>query len=70
MPAVEPKVAREAEVTRLKGPAGRVVTNMETSLEIPTATSVFPMPVSSAMTPRSLSRCTRILASARSCRRS
>ncbi len=44
MPAVEPKVAREAEVTRLKGPAGRVVTNMEASLEVPTATSVRAIP--------------------------
>jgi 2-oxoglutarate decarboxylase len=44
MPAAEPKVAREAEITRLKGPAGRVVSNMETSLTVPTATSVRAIP--------------------------
>ena len=44
-PGGEPKAApREAEVTRLKGPAGRVVTNMEASLEVPTATSVRAIP--------------------------
>ncbi|HLS02377.1 MAG TPA: hypothetical protein VK054_10440, partial [Beutenbergiaceae bacterium] len=32
------------EVERLRGPAARVVTNMETSLEVPTATSVRTMP--------------------------
>jgi 2-oxoglutarate dehydrogenase E1 component len=37
-------VAREAEITRLKGPAGRVVINMEASLEVPTATSVRAIP--------------------------
>src|SRR5699024_4897353 len=32
------------EVERLRGPAARVVTNMETSLQVPTATSVRAMP--------------------------
>jgi 2-oxoglutarate decarboxylase len=44
LPTTQPKVAREAEVVRLKGPASRVVTNMESSLEIPTATSVRAIP--------------------------
>jgi 2-oxoglutarate dehydrogenase E1 component len=44
VPSVTPKPIREAEVTRLKGPAGRVVTNMEASLEVPTATSVRAIP--------------------------
>jgi 2-oxoglutarate decarboxylase len=35
---------RDAEVTRLRGPAARVVTNMETSRELPTATSVRAVP--------------------------
>ncbi|HLS13767.1 MAG TPA: multifunctional oxoglutarate decarboxylase/oxoglutarate dehydrogenase thiamine pyrophosphate-binding subunit/dihydrolipoyllysine-residue succinyltransferase subunit, partial [Beutenbergiaceae bacterium] len=34
----------EGEAKRLKGPAGRVVKNMETSLEVPTATSVRTIP--------------------------
>src|SRR5690625_1821363 len=34
----------EGEATRLRGPAARVVTNMETSLEVPTATSVRTIP--------------------------
>src|SRR5699024_1303118 len=34
----------EGEATRLKGPAGRVVKNMETSREVPTATSVRTIP--------------------------
>ncbi|WP_241237133.1 multifunctional oxoglutarate decarboxylase/oxoglutarate dehydrogenase thiamine pyrophosphate-binding subunit/dihydrolipoyllysine-residue succinyltransferase subunit [Georgenia faecalis] len=34
----------EDEVTRLRGPAARVVTNMESSLELPTATSVRAIP--------------------------
>jgi 2-oxoglutarate dehydrogenase E1 component len=34
----------EVEVTRLRGPAARVVSNMETSLEVPTATSVRAVP--------------------------
>ncbi len=44
VPTIEPKVAREAEVTRLKGPSGRVAVNMEASLEVPTATSVRAIP--------------------------
>jgi multifunctional 2-oxoglutarate metabolism enzyme len=40
----EPKTPRDADVIRLKGPAGRVVTNMEASLEVPTATSVRAIP--------------------------
>jgi len=39
-----PATAEEPRVTRLKGPAGRVVTNMEASLEVPTATSVRAVP--------------------------
>ncbi|MEJ5869313.1 multifunctional oxoglutarate decarboxylase/oxoglutarate dehydrogenase thiamine pyrophosphate-binding subunit/dihydrolipoyllysine-residue succinyltransferase subunit [Pseudokineococcus sp. 5B2Z-1] len=35
---------REDEVVRLRGPAARVVTNMEASLEVPTATSVRAVP--------------------------
>ncbi|MDO5700704.1 MAG: multifunctional oxoglutarate decarboxylase/oxoglutarate dehydrogenase thiamine pyrophosphate-binding subunit/dihydrolipoyllysine-residue succinyltransferase subunit [Bowdeniella nasicola] len=34
----------EDAITKLRGPAARVVTNMETSLEIPTATSVRSIP--------------------------
>ncbi|HEX2810906.1 MAG TPA: multifunctional oxoglutarate decarboxylase/oxoglutarate dehydrogenase thiamine pyrophosphate-binding subunit/dihydrolipoyllysine-residue succinyltransferase subunit, partial [Kineosporiaceae bacterium] len=34
----------ETEVVRLKGPQARVVTNMESSLEVPTATSVRAVP--------------------------
>ena len=34
----------EGEATRLRGPAARVVSNMETSLEVPTATSVRSIP--------------------------
>ena len=37
--------APEAEVQPLRGPAARVVTNMEASLEVPTATSVRGVPV-------------------------
>jgi 2-oxoglutarate dehydrogenase E1 component len=37
-------VPDEADVVRLKGPAARVVTNMEASLEVPTATSVRAIP--------------------------
>ena len=45
VPTTQPKVTpRDAEVVRLKGPAGRVVTNMEASLEVPTATSVRAIP--------------------------
>ncbi|MFI7589814.1 multifunctional oxoglutarate decarboxylase/oxoglutarate dehydrogenase thiamine pyrophosphate-binding subunit/dihydrolipoyllysine-residue succinyltransferase subunit [Spongisporangium articulatum] len=43
-PSTAPKETREAEVVRLRGPAGRVVANMETSLEVPTATSVRAVP--------------------------
>ncbi len=42
-PAPRPASA-EIDITRLKGPAARVVTNMETSLEVPTATSVRAVP--------------------------
>ena len=42
-PAPRPASA-EIDVVRLKGPAARVVTNMETSLELPTATSVRAVP--------------------------
>jgi multifunctional 2-oxoglutarate metabolism enzyme len=42
-PAPRPERA-EIEVVRLKGPATRVVANMETSLEVPTATSVRAVP--------------------------
>ncbi|WP_372593562.1 2-oxo acid dehydrogenase subunit E2, partial [Actinotalea sp.] len=42
---VEHPSAREAEtVDRLRGPAARVVANMESSLEVPTATSVRAVP--------------------------
>ena len=50
-PVPAPAVAAEApkptaaEVVALKGPAARVVTNMETSLTVPTATSVRAVPV-------------------------
>jgi 2-oxoglutarate decarboxylase len=37
-------VSAEPEVLRLKGPAARVVANMEASLEVPTATSVRAIP--------------------------
>ncbi|MBX9246678.1 multifunctional oxoglutarate decarboxylase/oxoglutarate dehydrogenase thiamine pyrophosphate-binding subunit/dihydrolipoyllysine-residue succinyltransferase subunit, partial [Actinotalea ferrariae] len=40
----EPEAAPEPTVTRLRGPAARVVTNMESSLEVPTATSVRAVP--------------------------
>jgi 2-oxoglutarate decarboxylase len=43
-PSSQPKVSRDADVMRLKGPATRVVANMETSLEVPTATSVRAVP--------------------------
>ena len=36
--------ARDGEVVRLRGPAARVVANMETSRELPTATSVRAVP--------------------------
>ena len=39
-----PPVTPEAGTTVLKGPAARVVTNMETSLTVPTATSVRAVP--------------------------
>ncbi|HEY6796067.1 MAG TPA: multifunctional oxoglutarate decarboxylase/oxoglutarate dehydrogenase thiamine pyrophosphate-binding subunit/dihydrolipoyllysine-residue succinyltransferase subunit [Kineosporiaceae bacterium] len=42
-PAPRPERA-EVEVVRLKGPAARVVANMESSLEVPTATSVRAVP--------------------------
>ena len=42
-PAPRPERA-EIEVVRLKGPATRVVANMESSLEVPTATSVRAVP--------------------------
>jgi len=42
-PAPRP-LSAEVEVVRLKGPAARVVTNMESSLELPTATSVRAVP--------------------------
>ena len=44
IPSAEPKQVRRDEITRLKGPAGRVVVNMEASLEVPTATSVRAIP--------------------------
>ncbi len=37
--------ARASNIERLKGPAARVVTNMEESLSVPTATSVRSLPV-------------------------
>lgn len=40
----EPEPEPTDEVQRLRGPAARVVTNMETSLEVPTATSVRAIP--------------------------
>jgi 2-oxoglutarate dehydrogenase E1 component len=42
-PAPRPERA-EIEVVRLRGPAARVVANMESSLEVPTATSVRAVP--------------------------
>ena len=42
--AVMPVSAPSPEAEKLKGPAARVVTNMETSLTIPTATSVRAVP--------------------------
>jgi 2-oxoglutarate dehydrogenase E1 component len=42
-PAQRP-LAAEIDVVRLKGPAARVVANMESSLEVPTATSVRAVP--------------------------
>jgi 2-oxoglutarate decarboxylase len=44
VPVIEPKQSRQAEVVRLKGPLQRVVQNMESSLEVPTATSVRAIP--------------------------
>ncbi|MFL6100135.1 MAG: multifunctional oxoglutarate decarboxylase/oxoglutarate dehydrogenase thiamine pyrophosphate-binding subunit/dihydrolipoyllysine-residue succinyltransferase subunit, partial [Actinomycetales bacterium] len=43
-PAVSPKSTVDGEVVPLKGPAARVVANMETSLSVPTATSVRAVP--------------------------
>ncbi|MFB9956457.1 multifunctional oxoglutarate decarboxylase/oxoglutarate dehydrogenase thiamine pyrophosphate-binding subunit/dihydrolipoyllysine-residue succinyltransferase subunit [Cellulomonas denverensis] len=40
----EPEPEPTEEVTKLRGPAARVVTNMEASLEVPTATSVRAIP--------------------------
>ncbi|MDQ1294751.1 MAG: multifunctional 2-oxoglutarate metabolism enzyme [Actinomycetota bacterium] len=40
----EPAATGQTEVTRLRGPAARVVTNMESSLALPTATSVRSVP--------------------------
>jgi 2-oxoglutarate dehydrogenase E1 component len=39
-----PHVEAQDEVAKLRGPAARVVTNMESSLEVPTATSVRAVP--------------------------
>lgn len=39
-----PQAAEEDAVAKLRGPAARVVTNMEASLEVPTATSVRAVP--------------------------
>ncbi len=46
VPAAAPERGpqRESEVVRLRGPAARVVTNMEASLGVPTATSVRAVP--------------------------
>jgi 2-oxoglutarate decarboxylase len=44
-PAPAPAAAVAVEPTPLKGPAARVVTNMEASLSVPTATSVRAVPV-------------------------
>nr|WP_245993383.1 multifunctional oxoglutarate decarboxylase/oxoglutarate dehydrogenase thiamine pyrophosphate-binding subunit/dihydrolipoyllysine-residue succinyltransferase subunit [Xylanimonas allomyrinae] len=41
---VRPPVVAEDAVAKLRGPAARVVTNMESSLEVPTATSVRAVP--------------------------
>ncbi len=43
-PAPKSAPAPQGEVTQLKGPAARVVTNMEASLAVPTATSVRAVP--------------------------
>ncbi len=43
-PAAAASAADEAEIVPLRGPAARVVGNMETSLEVPTATSVRAVP--------------------------
>ncbi|PZR52074.1 multifunctional oxoglutarate decarboxylase/oxoglutarate dehydrogenase thiamine pyrophosphate-binding subunit/dihydrolipoyllysine-residue succinyltransferase subunit [Xylanimonas oleitrophica] len=40
----KPQGPAEDEVSKLRGPAARVVTNMESSLEVPTATSVRAVP--------------------------
>jgi 2-oxoglutarate dehydrogenase E1 component len=40
----KPHVEGQDEVAKLRGPAARVVTNMEASLEVPTATSVRAVP--------------------------
>ncbi|WP_066582598.1 multifunctional oxoglutarate decarboxylase/oxoglutarate dehydrogenase thiamine pyrophosphate-binding subunit/dihydrolipoyllysine-residue succinyltransferase subunit [Cellulomonas timonensis] len=42
--AAEPAQPTEDSVQKLRGPAARVVTNMEASLEVPTATSVRAIP--------------------------
>ncbi|YAL84108.1 multifunctional oxoglutarate decarboxylase/oxoglutarate dehydrogenase thiamine pyrophosphate-binding subunit/dihydrolipoyllysine-residue succinyltransferase subunit [Dermacoccaceae bacterium W4C1] len=42
--AVEPVESGEAQVSPLRGVAARIVTNMEASLEVPTATSVRAVP--------------------------
>ena len=43
-PATRPVTSSEIDVQRLRGAAARTVTNMESSLEIPTATSVRAIP--------------------------
>jgi multifunctional 2-oxoglutarate metabolism enzyme len=43
-PAKQPTARPHAKVEPLRGPAARVVTNMEASLEVPTATSVRAVP--------------------------
>jgi multifunctional 2-oxoglutarate metabolism enzyme len=40
----DPAATGQTEVTRLRGPAARIVTNMESSLTLPTATSVRSVP--------------------------
>jgi 2-oxoglutarate dehydrogenase E1 component len=45
VPAATPVAVESVEPTVLKGPAARVVTNMESSLAVPTATSVRAIPV-------------------------
>src|SRR6266540_586582 len=41
---IAPPIPADAEVAALRGPAARVVTNMEASLHVPTATSVRAVP--------------------------